>query len=131
MKQTYVFILMSTVLLIFILPAQAQPAIVVDNISICTAVENREPVGVDTVFSSNTGQLYCYTQLTSPQDTSVISHVWFYNDEEMARVTLTLKAKKWRTWSSKRIVKEWIGDWRVEVQNSAGALLHKKSFKIQ
>jgi hypothetical protein len=131
MRIMRLFIVMPAILFIFILLAQDQPAITVEDISICTAIENKQPAGIDSVFSSDVGQLYCYTQLTSVQDTAVISHVWIHNNEVRASVQLTLKAAKWRTWSSKRIVPEWTGDWRVEVQNEAGELLAKKTFKIQ
>ena len=131
MKNMHLFIMVPAVFVLFILFAQEQPAIMVEEIAICTAVEEREPVGIDSVFSSDVGQLYCYTKITGLQDTSLVSHVWFHNNEQMASVQLTLKAKTWRTWSSKRIMPDWSGDWRVEIQNAAGELVAKKSFKIQ
>lgn len=130
MKQACLFVLLP-VFLISSLLAQDQSMATVDEISVCTAVEDRQPVGIDTSFTSAVEQLYCYTKLTSPQDTTVISHVWFHNEEQMASIKLTMKAKTWRTWSSKRIVPEWTGDWRVEVQDENGMLLSTKSFKIK
>jgi len=123
------------ILVIFLLPvlafAQGTPTIVVEDIQICTSVEDRQPVGADTSFSRDIGQLWCFTKLSSDQDTASISHVWYYNDKEMLRVELDVNAKTWRTWSSKRIMDSWTGTWRVDVLSSDGNILTSKQFTIQ
>ena len=123
------------ILVIFLLPvlafAQGTPTIVVEDIQICTSVEDRQPVGADTSFSKDRGQLWCFTKLSSDQDTASISHVWYYNDKEMLRVELDVNAKTWRTWSSKRIMDSWTGTWRVDVLSSDGNILTSKQFTIQ
>ena len=78
MKRTYLFIFMTVLLLSVGLFAQNQSGIEVANIAVCTSVENRQPVGTDSVFSADAGKLYCFTKLTSETDSSEISHVWFY-----------------------------------------------------
>lgn len=123
----YILVLISAAILF----AQPPAAVTVEQIDICTAIENRIPVGADTAFAANVGQLYCFTKLNSAQDTTVIKHVWFYNNRQMAEVDLTMKAKSWRTWSSKTIAPEWKGDWQVEIQNAAGDIIDKKSFIIR
>ena len=123
------------VVVIFLLPflafAQGTPTIVVEDIQICTSVEDRQPVGADTSFARDIGQLWCFTKLSSDQDTASISHVWYYNDKEMLRVELDVNAKTWRTWSSKRIMDSWTGTWRVDVLSSDGNILTSKQFTIQ
>lgn len=101
------------------------------EMEICTAVQDRLPVGVDTVFLKTVEQLYCYTKISGGSEPSKIWHVWYYNDQEMARIELSVKAEMWRTWSSKKIAEEWIGDWRVDVVNEAGIVLKSKAFKIK
>jgi hypothetical protein len=122
------------VAVIFLLPvlalAQETPTITVEDIQICTSVDNRQPVGADTSFSKDIGQLYCFTKISSDQDTTSISHVWYYNDKEMLRMELDVKAKTWRTWSSKRIIDTWIGAWRVDILSSDGNVLTSKEFTI-
>ena len=124
-------VIFTTLLFSSVLFAQQQPAVTVEEIVICTAVENRMPAGVDTLFNKDVGQLYCFTKLNSDQDTTAIKHVWFHNDEQMAEVNLTMKAKSWRTWSSKNIAPDWTGDWRVEVQTASGDVAGQKTFKIK
>jgi hypothetical protein len=111
--------------------AQNQSNVKVDSIVICTSVENRQPIGTDSVFSSDVGKLYCFTKLSSETDTSEISHVWFYNDKQMAKINLPMNAKSWHTWSAKTIMPAWKGDWRVEIQDSEGNVISKISFRLK
>ena len=87
-------------------------------------------MGTDSVFSSDVGKLYCFTKLSSDTDSSEISHVWFYNDKQVAKIDLPMKAKSWRTWSAKTIWPTWKGDWRVEIQDSNGNVIKSISFRI-
>ena len=111
--------------------AQNSSGIEVENIAICTSIENRQPVGTDSIFSADTGKLYCFTKLSSQTDSSEISHVWFYQDKQMAKIELPIKAKSWRTWSAKTIMPAWKGNWRVEVQGSEGNVIRSISFRLK
>ena len=111
--------------------AQEKSDIQVENIVICISVEDRQPVGVDSVFNADIGKLYCFTKIISPTETAEVSHVWFLGNTQMAKVDLTIGARTWRTWSSKRILLEWVGDWRVEVQDSSGNVLNEVFFVIK
>ena len=101
------------------------------TIAICTSVGNRQPVGTDSVFSSNVGKLYCFTKLKGQAEESVISHVWIFEGKEMAKIDLKMKANMFRTWSAKTILPEWKGSWSVEVRDADGNKLRSISFKVQ
>ncbi len=131
MKRSYSFIFIFVLLLSGGLFAQNQSNVKVDSIVICTSVENRQPIGTDSVFSSDVGKLYCFTKLSSETDTSEISHVWFYNGKQMAKINLPMNAKSWHTWSAKTIMPAWKGDWRVEIQDSEGNVISKISFRLK
>ena len=103
----------------------------VDEMAICTSVEERQPVGTDTAFVKTVGQLYCFVKVSSESDTTSLYHAWIYNDKEMAKVELSVKGKTWRTWSSKRITEDWVGNWKVEVSSSTGDVLKTKEFVIK
>ena len=107
------------------------PAITVDELVICTGIEERQPVGVDTAFVKTVGQLYCFVKLSSESNDTSIFHTWFYNDKEMAKVELSVKGKTWRTWSSKRIVEDWVGNWKVEVTSLTGDVLKTAEFIVK
>ncbi len=131
MRRICTLIFMIVLLLSEGLFAQNPQDIKVKNIAICTTVENRQPIGIDSVFTADVGKLYCFTKLTSQTDTSEISHVWFYQDKEMAKINLPVKAKTWRTWSAKTILPAWKGNWRVEIQDSNGNVISGLSFHVK
>ena len=110
--------------------AQQKAGLAVEEMVFCTAVENRQPVGVDTLFFDTVGMVFCFTRISGAEDITTIHHVWYYNDEEKARVELAVKSKSWRTWSSKRIMKGWEGIWRVDIISSDGDLLSSNEFLI-
>lgn len=95
-----------------------------------TEVENRELVGADSTFATDVGTVFCYTHITGAQDTTEIAHVWYYQDEEKARVSLNVRSSDWRTWSSKQILPSWSGEWNVRVEDPQGNVLGSSSFII-
>lgn len=111
--------------------AQQQSGLQVDKMVFCTAIEDRQPVGIDTVFKAKVERVYCYTKITGAVDTTAISHIWYFNEEEVAKVNLSVNAKTWRTWSSKKLLEIWIGKWRVDVVSSDGTVLKSKEFSIK
>ncbi len=111
--------------------AQNSSSIEVEDIAVCTSVENRQPVGTDSVFTADAGKLYCFTKLSSQTDSSEISHIWFYQDKQMAKIDLPMKAKSWRTWSAKTIMPAWKGNWRVEIQDANGKSISSISFRLK
>jgi hypothetical protein len=111
-------------------PAADEPELTVTAI-ICTSVEDREPVGAGQTFSSQVEKLYCHTLVEGAQEPTSVTHVWYYGEEEMAEVTLLVNSPHWRTWSSKRIIDSWTGDWQVQVLSERGDVLTAISFQIQ
>ena len=114
-----------------ILLAQDKVEFNVDEMAVCTSVEERQPVGADTAFAKTVGQLYCFTKVSGGSDTTAVSHIWYYNGEEMAKVDLSIKGKTWRTWSSKRIVEDWVGKWKVDVVSESGTVLKSQEFEVK
>ncbi len=126
------FILLSIIfVLTSVMIAQENAELSIDEMIICAAVEERQPMNADTVFIKTIGQLYCYTKLSGAGDTTSIAHVWYYKGDEMARIELSVKGKTWRTWSSKRILEEWTGKWKVDVVSAKGNILESKEFEIK
>jgi hypothetical protein len=130
MKTRIFLSLAITILLTASVLAQEVSIITVEDIQICTSVENRQPIGTDKSFPQDVERLYCFTKLRSDRDMTSVSHVWYYNDKEMAKVDLVVNAKTWRTYSSKRILKSWTGEWRVDILSATGELLASKEFDI-
>lgn len=94
--------------------------------TITTAIESQMPVDRIESFPADFGKLYCFTRIVGAQEDTTVTHVWYYQDEEMARVTLPVRSADWRTYSSKRFLPQWAGHWKVVVldrdQNVVGEI---------
>ena len=108
---------------------QEQPALVLEEIHICTAVEDRQPSGVGTVFPDDLDKLYCFTKIGGAKDTTYVYHVWYFGNDEIARVKLPVKSDPWRTWSSKKL-HMLLGNGHVEIVSESGDILGKAEFEI-
>lgn len=111
------------------LPAWAG-AIEVAEAVITTNIVDRVPVDALESYSATVGQLYCFTRIVGAEADTSVTHVWYYGDQEMARVTLPVRSSYWRTWSSKNILPEWTGAWRVEILDEDGALIETAAFTL-
>lgn len=111
--------------------AQESSDLTVDEIQICTSVEDRTPVGADTSFSSDVETLYCFTKIKNSGERTTVAHSWYYNEKEVSRVDLNVGTPSWRTWSLKTIPPSYKGEWKVYVLASDGSILASKSFEIK
>ena len=98
------------------LAAQQKPDLPsIQKAVICERVENRTPWGIRQVYPSTIGKLYCFTHLTEIPSEGTIYHIWYHGAKEMAKVELSISLPQWRTHSSKIILPNWKGSWRVEI----------------
>jgi len=124
-------VLMTAALFVLVCNSAGAQSLNIQEMVFCRSIEEREPVEPDSLFSDTVGQIYCFTRVTGVTDTTSIFHVWFHEDEEKARVELTVRSSPWRTWSSKLILKEWPGIWRVDILLPGGRLLRSKEFLVK
>lgn len=95
-----------------------------------TGLEEREIIGEAYNFPSSIGRVYCWTLILGSEEPTEITHVWYYGEKKMAEVKLAIKSQRYRTWSCKTILPEWVGNWRVEVVDAVGNLLKSISFEV-
>ena len=107
------------------------PDLVIKEGVMATTIENRLPHGVKKHFPVTVGMLYCFTTVGGAETDTSISHTWYYQDKEMAQVVLPVRSVLWRTWSSKTILPEWQGDWKVAITAEDGMLLATIPFTIE
>jgi hypothetical protein len=98
---------------------------------VCQDVVNRMPVSTGKVFPAGTPRLFCFTRVDGAAGETEIIHNWYYKGTLKASVTLPVRGTPWRTWSSKGLRPEWIGDWMVEVLAKDGTPLESVSFTIK
>jgi hypothetical protein len=97
---------------------------------VTTGVANREPADSATVFPPSVGALYYFTEIEGASTPTRITHVWYYNEQRIAEVTLDVQEGRWRTWSRKRLLQNWIGPWRVEAVDPDGRVLSSQIFDV-
>jgi hypothetical protein len=107
-----------------------ESALVLEEIAVCTAVEDKEPQGVGTVFPDDLDEIYCFTKIVGASDSTSVHHIWYMNDQVMANVSLAVNSAAWRTWSSKK-VNMGLGKGHVEVVSESGDVLGKTDFEIK
>ncbi len=112
-------------------PGAVRAQLSVGESAIALDVIDRMPVGSDSTFVASVGRVYCWTLVAGAEGEVAIHHVWFHGDQEMADMELSIGGSPWRTWSSKAIMPEWTGDWRVEVRDPAGNVIETIRFTIQ
>jgi len=107
-----------------------ESTLVLEDIQICSAIEDRQPSGVGTVFSDDLDKIYCFTKIVGASDTALVNHVWYMGDQQLVSVSLSVKSASWRTWSSK-MLDMGLGKGHVEVVTEGGDILGKAEFEIQ
>jgi hypothetical protein len=98
--------------------------------AICKDVVDLEPVDSGTSFVAEEGGLYCFTKITGAQSPSHVTHVWYFDGTERARVDLAVNSMAWRTYSSKIIQPHELGAWHVDVLDSLGNVLKTLKFEV-
>lgn len=125
-------ILLTSILALFssVAIVTAQP-LKVAEIEFGTDVKDRDIVNENTFFDATVGRVYCLTRIVGAQDTTKIKHIWYYENDQKERIELEIRSDNWRTWSYKTIPSIWTGDWRVEVWDSNGNVLGRKTFTVR
>ncbi len=128
MNKTNVFLnALLGVVLIIGATATAQESGSVAKSVFTTEIVDREPVNDLNSFSTDIKQIYFFTDIRNMSGNRV-THRWLHSGETRAEISFTVGGPRWRVYSSKNLVAEWVGDWTVEVVNSAGTVIHTDSF---
>lgn len=118
------------VLLVSLVCVSSVHALNVEDASITTKIVKRAPIDSLNTVPVDVDKLYCFTRITGATEDTWITHVWYCEDKELARVRLPVNSLNWRTWSSKRVLPQWKGAWRVEVLDNEGQTLLIIPFSI-
>ena len=110
--------------------AQAAELQVVDGV-ITSAIKDQAPVDKIETYRADFGKLYCFTRILGAEGETEVTHVWYYQNNELARVTLPVKSADWRTYSSKRFLPQWAGQWRVVVLDAEGSEIAVIPFSLE
>jgi hypothetical protein len=101
---------------------------------ICKGIDESEPTEAGKSFipaADGVLRLCCFSEVGGSARPDTVFHVWYWGDREMARVSLRVEGARWRTWSAKRIIDEWRGDWRVDIVDRDGFVLTRLRFSVE
>jgi len=101
------------------------------RINVAKDIKNLEPVETGKTFNNDIGKLYCFTKIKTDEYPTKVVHVWLYNDNIIAEVPLEVNSTTWRTYSSKKILPKWVGNWKVEIYSNDGELIDSVEFNIK
>ena len=92
-----------------------------------TAIEDREPVDQVTFVPTDVRKIFFFSELRGLAGQTV-AHRWIHDGETMAEVRFEVRGPRWRIWSSKELLPDWIGDWTVEIVTAEGEVLAAETF---
>ena len=95
-------------------------------------VSKREPTNVfaaDIRLNQFEEALSFFSELKNLQGQQV-KHVWSYEGETLAEISLNVTSPRYRTYSTKNIMNTQTGHWRVDVVDEQGNLIAQKEFRI-
>lgn len=114
------------VVLAVLLPVLAQADVVRHHFT--RNVVEREPV--DRLSSAtNITPLYYFTELEDMTGETVV-HRWRLNNRLMAEVRFDVQGPRWRVYSSKEMLPDWDGIWKLEVLDGDGNLLATDTISV-
>ena len=92
-----------------------------------SAVEDREPIDQITFVSTDVRKIIFFSDLRDLAGHQV-THRWIFDGDTVAEVVFDVEGPRWRVWSSKRLIEDWIGDWTVEIVTDEGEVLAAETF---
>ena len=114
-------------------PAVPQSGLAVAEIIFASGIDRANLAVIDPAseFDADVQQVVCYTRITGAQESTVVTHAWYYEGKTKAKVELAVGSASWRTYSTKQIQPTWTGQWEVKVLDESGAVLASASFTVQ
>ena len=92
-----------------------------------TAIQNREPTDTVTSLTNDKNKIYFFSELKG-MGGHIVTHRWEYQGKTMGEVKFNVGGPRWRVWSSKSLLPQWTGEWRVSILDESGKLLGEATF---
>ncbi len=91
------------------------------------AIVDREPgLNIDQL-TTDVERVYFFTEVVDMAGKE-IKHQWIYKGEVVAEVPIQIGGPRWRCYSSKKLVRGWVGEWKVAVVDETGKKLYEDKF---
>lgn len=92
-----------------------------------TAVENREPIDQVSFVDNDVRSIVFFSDLRRLEGRTV-THRWLHGGVVRAEVDFEVRGPRWRVWSSKDLMEDWLGDWTVEIVTDEGEVIAAETF---
>lgn len=127
-------------LLSFVIMVPVFAEVSVTDMYMAEDVDNRRPVNVGTAFPAALERVYCFTRVNGMAvdvgsgEGKTVYHVWYMKKDgvfqEMAKIPLVIRSRSWRTRSSKKILGNHVGEWKVDIKDENETVLASIPFQI-
>lgn len=111
-------------------PAVEASPLRVTELAVCREIVDRGCDSEGRVFAADVDSVAFFTKVEGATGEAFVFHVWSFEEKEVRRARLPVRASPYRTWSVKR-VKDQPGHWKVEVLDPIGRSLGVVEFTVQ
>ncbi len=91
-------------------------------------VVDREPIDSILMLKNDIDKIYYFSELVNLKGQRVI-HRWKYKGRIMAEIEFNVTSNRWRTYSSKKLSPQFLGEWAVIVVDNMGWPLKTSLFE--
>lgn len=113
-------------------PTSALSVLNVAEAIICENVKDRMPAGVQNSFPWSIPRIYVWSLINAEKYPSNIRHIYYFGEQKISDVALTVRSFSWRTWSYQTISdKRYKGPWRVDIATAEGKVLQRLYFEVK
>jgi hypothetical protein len=98
-----------------------------------SGIEDREPVDrIDSISARDEpyATVFYFTDIVD-MGGETVTHLWEHEGTTIAEVTFDIGSDRWRTWSSKQLMPNLTGEWRVVVIDAQGTVLKTDTFDFK
>lgn len=126
-RKLFLMALVGSATLINSLGTAQQAKNIVVKSAFTTSIVDREPVNdLDSVFT-DVKRIYFFTEIRGMSGNR-LTHRWLQAGKTRSEVSFKIGGDRWRVYSSKKLTPDWLGEWKVEVLDSAGNMVYADSF---
>ena len=98
---------------------------------LCESIKDSKiPINAAVVFSSDLGELFCFTNFEPVYEETVIIHRYYFKDKFSSRKRLKLYPPGWAVRSRIQLRETDKGPWRVDITDADGKVFHSIRFSI-
>jgi hypothetical protein len=126
-----IFPVVMLLLVAFVMPVEAA-SLKVTELAVTTKVSKGKPIdAVHRISYRSVKTLYGFTRtLSEPPQATTVTQVWLRDGQPFKEVSMPVKGRRWRLYSTLPIDASSVGRWRLEVRDPEGQVLKAAEFQI-